>query len=1575
MLATAAHSAQAICNLIPAAVEELRSTSGTVDRPVGRPGSTVTVRADLACEPTNPAFALTPAGNRVFLEFLAQNGGAVRSFEVPTSAIRVDNCSPVRCDTLRFDIPDTDADLAPAGDGLGRTGPARIRVQRSNGTPVALIGPLFQPTTSCDDRTAETIFQHFTVLPPPNDFAQLASGQTTRILSTIDGGGNLLIPFDFRSVLPAGSGSPVARLVQGVGRLVAFTSDPTTLISIPSPFFVRAFSPIGRPVPPILQVADDGQVIFGSVDADESVLRIARRDPQVTGAPFIYDLSDRLVNGGGPVIIDDFTLITREAAPLQSLKPSGEVLGLARDEGVEGNLNDDTDSRDDVVQVVEVKTGKGTPTRQALFELSQGFRRKPGMTAGGQFVAFLESESHQGEQALNGDRDSTDQIFRAFTSTGADLTKAGAGGPGLPLDVSIDPDLVVDGRSVAVSDPFVVFRTRESDDAMKQTERVSGEPLLPTNAAIYPIPTDDGSKVAFITYAGLVPEDRNGLLDVYVRDRSTRVLQFVSLGSFGSELLLGALGPPATSADGRFVSWTSVTRTNVPGAKAKTQVFLRDLQTGAVELTSHATSPTATSNGDAGSPSLSRDGRFVAFDSVATNLVAAADTNAVSDVFLLDRTTQEMHRLSENAGGSVGAGASSHARISADARFVAFQSSAANLVDGDLNGKSDIFVYDRVDDHLEIASLGNGGIPLDGNSILPSLSDDGRFVAFVSDARNVSPDGTPGLKHVYVYDRSTQTLERMSQNAFGDPANGNAGLQLPPSLSNDGRRVAFVSAASNLVRSDTNGVSDCFVTDRLGKAPERANVGPNDVQANAATNYGCSMSGDGRVVGFDSLASNLVVTDTNGKSDVFVRVATTIDDLNGDDDAKDTVLQVFDTTTRTLQPGARMAASAASVSDGRVALLIPEAEQGNIDFSGDGEKDDAVVVIYDANTQALMPTNVPGDQISLRGPLLCFSSPDQTGATNDSFLFSYRIGEPAPVEQGCAANAVASTGDGCVFLSPSNCGGPSLASFGSSAVKQGGIPYLFTPGSGAVTPLAERAEDFVVGDHLIALRTCEASVGPQVLNDDGDTTDCVMQVYDLQSGQLMETGYATRICDLPGCDPFFEPYRVQGNTVSFLVYESDQGGPTTGPGKGIGCLPSSPVGGCDLSGNGLADDVVIVLFDVRNQSAQTFQIDPEQVAPISPFPDTQIERTVLTVQLTEVQIGADVNGDGILDDTPRVFLVGDSDEDGVFDYSQSGSDTCREKVNPEQTDLDGDGLGDGLASQSCDVNAQSVLPGSHPCDVNNDQAIDRTDIDVIFRDRGMVARASDARDFDVDGLVTALDAAACADRCSLPDCQPAPSCGLLGPELLPLVALAALRRRRGVRRAGRRLAALLLAIGLAGSFAASAQAASLFFEPAESQVSTNEEVALDLMVTGLDATPGAPLRSFDLTFSFEDVLLEFIEAFYGEGLGINEASELFQETSVGDGSVSLAAVSLLSATNLAERQSDSVRLATLVFRSRSEIGTATLSLSQALLGGVSGQSLAAEGAGAVIEVIPEPGTALLVGLGLALVAGRRRSKR
>src|SRR5262245_7853275 len=190
--------AAANCNLIPAAPTEFRSTLGTVSRTIAPPGEAVVVRVDLACNPTARGFDPVAANNQVTLHFVPPASAATPGLatDVAVSGATVEHCSlgAGRCDTLRFTVPDTDALLAPPGDGHGLTGPAEILVRAADSTLIADIGPLYDPTLSCDDHTLDGVFDFFTVLPTPNSFGALAAGSTTTALATIDGGGNLLLP-------------------------------------------------------------------------------------------------------------------------------------------------------------------------------------------------------------------------------------------------------------------------------------------------------------------------------------------------------------------------------------------------------------------------------------------------------------------------------------------------------------------------------------------------------------------------------------------------------------------------------------------------------------------------------------------------------------------------------------------------------------------------------------------------------------------------------------------------------------------------------------------------------------------------------------------------------------------------------------------------------------------------------------------------------------------------------------------------------------------------------------------------------------------------------------------------------------------------------------------------------------------------------------------------------------------------------------------------------------------------------------------------------------------------------------
>src|SRR5262249_36172564 len=222
---------------------------------------------------------------------------------------------------------------------------------------------------------------------------------------------------------------------------------------------------------------------------------------------------------------------------------------------------------------------------------------------------------------------------------------------------------------------------------------------------------------------------------------------------------------------------------------------------------------------DSYEPALSADGRWVAFASLDTTLVAG-DTNQSSDVFVHDRVTGVTVRVSISSSAAEGNGSSYYPALSKDGRFVAFESVATNLVPFDGNGKSDVFVHDRDPDRNGIYDEGNGkttrvsvsspGVGGDGGSYFPAISANGRDVAFHSEADDLVAGDTNGGLDVFVRDRIAGTTVRVSVDSAGAEANGYSHF---PSISADGSVVAFTSYASNLVGGDGNGEEDVFVHD------------------------------------------------------------------------------------------------------------------------------------------------------------------------------------------------------------------------------------------------------------------------------------------------------------------------------------------------------------------------------------------------------------------------------------------------------------------------------------------------------------------------------------------------------------------------------------------------------------------------------------------------------------------------------------------------------------------------------------------------------------------------------------------
>ncbi|MEI7992200.1 MAG: hypothetical protein WCH93_07200 [Actinomycetota bacterium] len=264
-------------------------------------------------------------------------------------------------------------------------------------------------------------------------------------------------------------------------------------------------------------------------------------------------------------------------------------------------------------------------------------------------------------------------------------------------------------------------------------------------------------------------------------------------------------------------------------------------------------------NADSGSydSSVSADGRYVAFESDASNLVAG-DTNGVSDVFVRDMSTGTVVRVSVDSAEAEGDATSYDPSISADGRYVAFWSNATNLVASDTNGFSDVFVRDRTLDTTVRVSVDSAESQGDLRSSYPSISADGRYVAFWSTATNLVAVDTNGFSDVFVRDLTDGTTVLVSVNSLG--VQGNFG-SYEPSISADGRYVAFWSPATNLVAVDTNGFSDVFVRDLTDGTTVLVSVNSLGVQGNFGS-FDPSISADGRYVAFDSAATNLTtVTD------------------------------------------------------------------------------------------------------------------------------------------------------------------------------------------------------------------------------------------------------------------------------------------------------------------------------------------------------------------------------------------------------------------------------------------------------------------------------------------------------------------------------------------------------------------------------------------------------------------------------------------------------------------------------------------------------------------------------------------
>lgn len=393
--------------------------------------------------------------------------------------------------------------------------------------------------------------------------------------------------------------------------------------------------------------------------------------------------------------------------------------------------------------------------------------------------------------------------------------------------------------------------------------------------------SDDGRYVAFSSYERLVPEDSDGMADIYLLDRVSRRTTLISVEVEG-RAIASDCALPRISGDGRFVTFETATAVD-DGSTIARHVVVRDLAGGGTRRVSRPASG-ATPDGPSSDAAPSHDAGTIVFASTATNIVPGQDANGLfSDIYARDRASGETRRISvDPLGVQVSTGSSVGPTISGDGRYVAFASTAPLLPGASRQQRSrngpglrafSVYLRDLIAGTASLVAPRDRAP--DGPSWSPVISRDGRFVAFVSLATNLVNNDRNGCPDVFLYDRSTGGVTLVSRGPGGRTANGTSER---PAISADGRFVAFQSDASDLTCAgpcgpdleDINLLTDVFLFDRLAGTVARLSGGGEAawMEASAAP----ALDGAGRVVAFTS-RHPIDSADVDEDFDLFVRAS------------------------------------------------------------------------------------------------------------------------------------------------------------------------------------------------------------------------------------------------------------------------------------------------------------------------------------------------------------------------------------------------------------------------------------------------------------------------------------------------------------------------------------------------------------------------------------------------------------------------------------------------------------------------------------------------------------------------------
>jgi len=971
-----------------------------------------------------------------------------------------------------------------------------------------------------------------------------------------------------------------------------------------------------------------------------------------------------------------------------------------------------------------------TATGRSVVRIYDPPFRFPAVETEDELVAFLESESAAGRCDQSGDLDRVDAILRVFALGGGERTASLV--PSRVVDttllvngraLAVSNGRVFYRRPERAAAPSVLERVSVATGG--------GEASLGLDADFdgsYFGATADGRFVFFASLSGdLVAGDTNGLLDAFVHDRLSGTTERVNLSSAGNQSFGGPVLQLVLSADGRFAAFGAYDPFVPEDTNGLADVYVRDRLLGTTERVSVATGG---GQGSGGSPlltssdvaAISADGRFVLFYTSFDNLVPD-DTNDTYDLFVRDRLNGTTERVSVGDDGGEDPSSTFFGALSADGRYVVFSTFTA-LVPDDTNNQSDVFVRDRLLQRTERVSVRSDGAESDafsGEVGSLDISDDGRFVLFSSNGALVPADTGFLTADLYVRDRKAGITELVSVATGGVP------LAIPPwsglnmglsaTLSGDGRYVGFsADDEAEAVRGETNTFVDAFVYDRQTGVTEIVSGLPSGAAGSGGSRRPY-VSDDGSTVAFRSRAANLVPGDTNGQDDAFVRgpdLSAPALDLFADGSVDDTVLEVFDAAAQsatTLCPAGEVAVAA-----GRAAFLRPESVVGTIACPGgslnpsaEADTDDQVVQLWESGTGVqnlglaasavrLSATHVAAlaDEVAHGGAFL-----NGDGLADDHVVHVRAVSGGAWSNVGEAADAFEVCATRVPFITPE--AAQNVDRSGDGDLDDRVLQVWDTAGAGSLRNTMLGAEEFVCGGTLIAFRSPEAASGAH-RNGDADATDRILTVYDASTGMIHESGQAITPCTLAECDPR-EPYRIIGRSVKFLTLEPEQGG-------------------TDLNGDGDGVDLVIQTFDLDTGITRTIGTVREGSNPLGRG-DT-LDTDAATVYVSS---GRCVEPDGTgfcvddswcpgttfchdlacvretgvcatqLDCSPGSSCVPggivpaspDSDADGVPDHL----DSCPDTAPADQADTDGDGVGD-----VCDVTTcgNDVRESTEACD-------------------------------------------------------------------------------------------------------------------------------------------------------------------------------------------------------------------------------------------------------------------------------------